>query len=159
MTQKKSLLIITIILVISSSLSAQNINALIDQYGKIEKFKLVDVNKTMLSMTRALADKESRKTLKKISGMRILSADSSVDHQNLINDIKELTNQQNYEKLVKVNEKGETTNLYFKELDKNNTELLIVSNDKSGNLSVVLINGNIKPDEFGKLNKKTDKSK
>ena len=130
-----------------------------NNYGKVENVELVKINNIMLTMARAVADKESKQVLKKITGIKVLSADSTANVKGLISDIDNVTTRQNYEKLVEVREKGEKVNIYFKELGKNKTELLVVNSEKSGEVNLILISGNITPDEFEKLNNKDKNNK
>ena len=155
---KKIFLICTVVL-LSLSLAAQDISSIMNKYGKVENVELVKINNIMLTMARALADKESKQVLKKITGIKVLSADSTANVKGLISDIDNVTTRQNYEKLVEVREKGEKVNIYFKELGKNKTELLVVNSEKSGEVNLILISGNITPDEFEKLNNKDKNNK
>lgn len=157
MTRKKIFMICSVVL-LSISLYAQDISSIMNKYGKVENVELVNVNNFMLTVARTLADKESKQVLKKITGIKVLTADSSANVGNLISDINNATTRQNYEKVVEVRDKGETVNIYFKELSKNKTELLVVNNEKSGTVNLILISGNITPEEFEKLNSK-DKNK
>ena len=161
MTRKKIFMICSLVL-LSISLYAQDIRSIMNKYGKVENVELVNVNNFMLTVARTLADKESKQVLKKITGIKVLTADKTADVTNLISDINNATTRQNYEKVVEVRDKGETVNIYFKELSKNKTELLVVNNEKSGTINLILISGNITPEEFEKLNnneKKKDKNK
>lgn len=155
---KKIFLICTVVL-LSLSLSAQDISSIMNKYGKVENVELVKINNIMLTMARAVADKESKQVLKKITGIKVLSADSTANVKGLISDIDNVTTRQNYEKLVEVREKGEKVNIYFKELGKNKTELLVVNSEKSGEVNLVLISGNITPEEFKELNNKDKNNK
>lgn len=155
---KKIFLICTVVL-LSLSLSAQDISLIMNKYGKVENVELVKINNIMLTMARAVADKESKQVLKKITGIKVLSADSTANVKGLISDIDNVTTRQNYEKLVEVREKGEKVNIYFKELGKNKTELLVVNSEKSGEVNLVLISGNITPEEFKELNNKDKNNK
>lgn len=161
MIRKKIFMICSVVL-LSISLSAQDIGSIMEKYGKVENVELVKINNFMLTMARAVADKESKQVLKKITGIKVLSADSTANVRSLMSDIDNATNRQNYEKVVEVREKGETVNIYFKELGKNKTELLVVNNEKSGTLNLILVSGSITPEEFEKLNnneKNKDKNK
>ena len=155
---KKIFLICTVVL-LSLSLAAQDISSIMNKYGKVENVELVKINNIMLTMARAVADKESKQVLKKITGIKVLSSDSTANVKGLISDIDNVTTRQNYEKLVEVREKGEKVNIYFKELGKNKTELLVVNSEKSGEVNLVLISGNITPEEFKELNNKDKNNK
>lgn len=155
---KKVFLTCTVVL-LSLSLAAQDISSIMNKYGKVENVELVKINNIMLTMARAVADKESKQVLKKITGIKVLSADSTANVKGLISDIDNVTTRQNYEKLVEVREKGEKVNIYFKELGKNKTELLVVNSEKSGEVNLVLISGNITPEEFKELNNKDKNNK
>ena len=159
MKMNKKIFLICTVLLLSLSLSAQDISSIMNKYGKVENVELVKINNVMLTMARAVADKESKQVLKKITGIKVLSADSTANVKGLISDIDNVTTRQNYEKLVEVREKGEKVNIYFKELGKNKTELLVVNSEKSGEVNLVLISGNITPEEFKELNNKDKNNK
>ena len=159
MNMNKKIFLICTIVLLSLSLAAQDISSIMNKYGKVENVELVKINNIMLTMARAVADKESKQVLKKITGIKVLSADSTANVKGLISDIDNVTTRQNYEKLVEVREKGEKVNIYFKELGKNKTELLVVNSEKSGEVNLILISGNITPDEFEKLNNKDKNNK
>lgn len=159
MKMNKKIFLICTVLLLSLSLSAQDISSIMNKYGKVENVELVKINNIMLTMARAVADKESKQVLKKITGIKVLSADSTANVKGLISDIDNVTTRQNYEKLVEVREKGEKVNIYFKELGKNKTELLVVNSEKSGEVNLVLISGNITPEEFKELNNKDKNNK
>ena len=159
MKMNKKIFLICTVLLLSLSLSAQDISSIMNKYGKVENVELVKINNIMLTMARAVADKESKQVLKKITGIKVLSADSTANVKGLISDIDNVTTRQNYEKLVEVREKGEKVNIYFKELGKNKTELLVVNSEKSGEVNLILISGNITPEEFEKLNNKDKNNK
>lgn len=159
MNMNKKIFLICTVVLLSLSLSAQDISSIMNKYGKVENVELVKINNIMLTMARAVADKESKQVLKKITGIKVLSADSTANVKGLISDIDNVTTRQNYEKLVEVREKGEKVNIYFKELGKNKTELLVVNSEKSGEVNLVLISGNITPEEFKELNNKDKNNK
>ena len=155
---KKIFLTCTVVL-LSLSLAAQDISSIMNKYGKVENVELVKINNFVLTMARMAADKESKQVLKKITGVKVLAADSTANVKNLISDIEDVTTRQNYEKIIEVREKGEKVNIYFKELGKNKTELLVVNSEKSGEVNLVLISGNITPEEFKELNNKDKNNK
>ena len=111
MTRKKIFMICSVVL-LSISLYAQDISSIMSKYGKVENVELVNVNNFMLTVARTLADKESKQVLKKITGIKVLTADSSANVGNLISDINNATTRQNYEKVVEVREKGERTEIF-----------------------------------------------
>ena len=66
---KKVFLTCTVVL-LSLSLAAQDISSIMNKYGKVENVELVKINNIMLTMARAVADKESKQVLKKITGIK-----------------------------------------------------------------------------------------
>lgn len=157
MKTKKIVIIILAMVMINISLSAQNIHSVVNKYGNNEEFQLVNVNNLVISFASLFTDKEVGQILRKISNVKILTSDNSIYAQELMNEIKEITTSKKYENLLEVRDKGEVVNIYYKELKKNRAEILILNKEKSGEINLVVINGNITSKEFEKLNSNSNK--
>ncbi len=157
MKTKKTLILILAMLMINISLSAQNIHSVVNKYGNNEEFQLVNVNNLVISFASLFTDKEVGQILRKISNVKILTSDNSIYAQELMNEIKEITTLKKYENLLEVRDKGEVVNIYYKELKKNRAEILILNKEKTGEINLVVINGNITSKEFEKLNSNSNK--
>lgn len=157
MKTKKTLILILAMLMINISLSAQNIHSVVNKYGNNEEFQLVNVNNLVISFASLFTDKEVGQILRKISNVKILTSDNSIYAQELMNEIKEITTLKKYENLLEVRDKGEVVNIYYKELKKNRAEILILNKEKTGEINLVVINGNITSKEFEKLNSNDNK--
>ncbi len=157
MKTKKTVILILAMVMINISLSAQNIHSVVNKYSNNEEFQLVNVNNLVISFASLFTDKELGQILRKISNVKILTSENSIYAQELVNEIKEVTTSKKYENLLEVRDKGEVVNIYYKELKKNRAEILILNKEKSGEINLVVINGNITTKEFEKLNSNSNK--
>ena len=139
------------------SISAKDIGRMMKKYGKSDHFEYVNINKTMLVMARAMADKEAREVLSKIKNMKVLVAKKEADSAPLLAELNNLTQKENYELVADVTEKGDHAKVYSKEIKPGTTELLVVTNGKNGEVNVALVTGSLTPEEFEKLNKRPEK--
>ena len=157
MNYKKTFTLSLILFLSAIGLSAQDIGSIMKKYGKSDHFEYVNINKAMLVMARAMADKEAREVLNKISNMKVLVAKKEADPAPFLDELNSLTQKEKFEMVAEVTEKGDHAKVYSKEVKPGTVELLIVTNGKSGDLNVALVTGSLTPEEFEKLNKRPEK--
>ncbi len=153
MNLRRIIMIMPALLLAFTVAQAQSMDNLFLKYGKKSDFELVSINKTMLTTARMMAGKEAREVLKKVSSMRVLTAETGADRDKFLTEINSLSASHGYETLVEVREKGEHMRILYREISVKQTELLVVHSEKD-DLNAVLIKGSLRPDEFEKLNQK-----
>ncbi len=145
---KKTAFILVIILIIPLSvIRGQNLNSIFKEYGEQDDFEMVSINKMMMMFAGMFVEKDEKELLSKISGVRILTSESGKRQKSLMNDIKLVVNKEKFENLVKVRDKGEHLDIYYKEKENGKSDLLIVSSESS-EVSVIWISGKLSKEEL-----------
>ena len=156
MKLSKRILIALAALLIITTAQAQDLGSIMKSHANSDEIKYVKINKAMLRIAGFAADKETRQILKKISGMQVLMADKEVDFQPLLTDINQAIERDQFEKLVEATEEGHHVKVYYKEKNKKESEMLMVMQDKTGALQLMLIDGSLTMEEMMKLNMEED---
>ena len=154
MNKTKLFLIVLFAMPFVMTAKGQDLNSIFKKYGKNDGVETVSINKMMLSFASMFAEKEGKEAISKIDGVKVITlnnAEKSVG-KNLMNDIKEVVDKEDYESLVEVRDKGEQVNIYYSQKEKGKADLLIVTGNSDG-LNVVWITGKLTKEELEEYRK------
>ncbi len=134
--KKKFVLIALGFMFAMGSYAQKSIDAVFEKYSDDERFSYVSIGKGAMNLVKSfvdLADLSSKETdiIKNVSGVKILTLELDSNKENklaksIIEDVNKIVKSKQYEVVAEVRDKGERVNIYS---NKNNKEMLIISND------------------------------
>jgi len=152
---KKTVTLILILLLTASTLMAGDfvsrfMGLIADENKPLNN---VNIGKKMLDkMSDEIEDKDLAKMFHNLNSIRIITCDNIQDsrfYYNKANDfLKE--NYSDYDEIVSVNDQKNKINTVLKK-ENNNTDIILISLDEEGKLSIINVSGKIDLDSFSKL--------
>lgn len=154
MKQMKKLITLTLLLVIGiAGVQAQSIQKLFDKYMEDERFSYVSVGQGAMNMAAAFIPKDDGKAkgaISKMTGVKILSLENGSDEKlikSVMNDLDRIIKKENFEALAETRSKGERMNIYFQTTGKDNSEMLIVTQEE-GEMNIIWLTGKMTKEEM-----------
>ena len=114
----------------------------------------VNIGKTMLEKMAANTDDEELKdTFKELTSIRMISSDSVEDAKYYFKKASELIKDSfsHYDEVVSVNEAGSKISVWVKKRGDEKQDVILVSLDNNGKLSIITVSGKIDFDSISKL--------
>jgi hypothetical protein len=114
----------------------------------------VNIGKTMLDrMAVNTDDEELKTTFRNLNSIRIVSVDNADDSEYYFRKAEELIEESfgDYREAVSLNETGAKISVRMKRLDEENQEIILLSLDEDGKLSIITVSGKIDFNSISKL--------
>ncbi|WP_294083639.1 DUF4252 domain-containing protein [Proteiniphilum sp. UBA5384] len=150
-------IIITLLsLLLSATLSATNfVSIFMDRYAEDDRpLNNVNIGKTMLDKMAANADDEELKSaFKDLNSIRIVSSDNESDSKYYFKKANELMRESfsDYEEAVSVSDMNSKIFVWMKRHNEEKQDLILISLDNDGKLSIITVSGKINFDSISKL--------
>ncbi|MCE5205112.1 MAG: DUF4252 domain-containing protein [Porphyromonadaceae bacterium] len=152
---KKTILILTILLVPSLIFANSFVTQFINKYSEEDRpLSNVNIGKTMLDkMAANTEDEELKNAFRELKSIRIVSSENANDSRYYFGKANELVKQEftDYEEMVSVNERNSRVSVWMKRDDKNVQELILISLDEESHLSIITVSGKIDLKSISKL--------
>ncbi|MDD2243759.1 MAG: DUF4252 domain-containing protein [Dysgonamonadaceae bacterium] len=113
----------------------------------------VNIGKKMLDkMSDEIGDKDLAKLFRNLNSIRIITCDNIQDSRFYFNKANEFLkeNYADYDEIVSVNDPKNKINTVLKK-ENNNTDIILISLDEEGKLSIINVSGKIDLESFSKL--------
>lgn len=143
-------------LLLSASLSANNfVSVFMDRCAESERpLNNVNIGRTMLDkMASNTNDEELKATFKELNSIRIVSSDNENDSKYYYKKANELIRESfgDYDEAVSMNEMGSKVSIWVKRQDEENQDLILISLDGDGKLTIITVSGKIDFNSLSKL--------
>ncbi len=143
-------------LLLSATLSATNfVSIFMDRYAEDDRpLNNVNIGKTMLDKMAANADDEELKSaFKDLNSIRIVSSDNESDSKYYFKKANELMRESfsDYEEAVSVSDMNSKIFVWMKRHNEEKQDLILISLDNDGKLSIITVSGKINFDSISKL--------
>jgi len=139
-------------LLIAATTKAQTLKDLFNKYSNDERFEYVSVGKGMLTMAKLFGDMDNigMEVLSKIKGLKVLTLTDGFDdslQKTVLKELNTIIAAGKFETLVEVRDKTERVNIYCRVGEKDETDMLVVTQDES-ELSMIWIKGKLSEEEL-----------
>ncbi|HOH54595.1 MAG TPA: DUF4252 domain-containing protein [Paludibacteraceae bacterium] len=156
--KRNGILILTILLLASFRTGAQTIDKFFDRYANDERFTYVTVGKGMMNLASSFGsnkemDKNGKEVLDRLTGIKILTLENSRDEKlmnSVIDELDKVIREGKYETAVRVKDKNETVNIFFRTTGKNQSDMIIVSKERN-EMSIIWMNGKMTKEEMSDI--------
>ena len=148
---KKMLTLVVFTLIVVAT-QAQTLQSLFDKYSKDERFTYVTVGSGMMNLASnfGIKNKNGKLMASKMRSIRILTLENDANSplmKSVIQDLDKIIEVGKFETAVEAREKAEMVHIYYRVVEKDNADMLIVTKDK-GELSLVWISGKMSKEEM-----------
>ncbi len=154
---KKSLLIIFVLLISSSLFADDFVSQFIDTYVEEKRpVNNVNIGKTMLKkMVEDVEDAELKTLLKELNHIRMVITENRKDAKYYFKKANELVDKEfsDYEKMLSVDERKSKVEVLFKEIDKDNQNIILIALDNDRKLTIISVSGKV---DFNSISKLSD---
>ncbi|HBG42549.1 MAG TPA: hypothetical protein DDZ96_07775 [Porphyromonadaceae bacterium] len=154
---KKSLLIIFVLLISSSLFADDFVTQFIDTYVEEKRpVNNVNIGKTMLKkMAEDVEDAELKTLLKELNHIRMVITENRKDAKYYFKKANELVDKEfsDYEKMLSVDERKSKVEVLFKEIDKDNQNIILIALDNDRKLTIISVSGKV---DFNSISKLSD---
>ncbi|HPL77263.1 MAG: hypothetical protein BWZ11_01324 [Bacteroidetes bacterium ADurb.BinA395] len=156
--KKNGVLILTILLLASFRAGAQTIDKFFDRYANDDRFTYVTVGKGMMNLASTFGanknmDKNQKEVLDRLTGIKILTLENSRDEKlmnSVLDELDKVIRAGKYETAVRVKDKDETVNIFFRTTGKDQSDMIIVSKEKN-EMSIIWMNGKMTKEEMSDI--------
>ena len=149
--KKKMILMLALLITTTTSVMAQTIDDIFNEFKGKPNVEYLDVPKAMMGLAAGSIKEETGADLiKKIDSLRILSIENNSQLKSLFEQRVKTLSKKGYEQMVNSNEDGEKAQILVKTKGKNVTEMLIISIEDD-ECALVQICGEISPEDTQKL--------
>lgn len=133
---KRTLTMVVTLLILTAATQAQSLQKFYEKYGSDERFEYVSINKGMMNMGAFLGgmSKSDKNELEKMQGLKILTFSGDTEQafvKAMIAELDQIVKTGGFESAVEVREKGERVNIYFRVVETNNSDMLIITREKN----------------------------
>ncbi len=151
---KRLLLTLAILLTVSQLTYAQDVSSLINRFKDERGAEYVSIPSFVMSICKLFmdGDKEEKRIAKRVNALQVLSLeDCSKDVRTRFAKASRELNTSGYEMLMQVNEDGEQTTIYLKELKSGLKEFVLRIDEKGDEFTLIVIKGSLTPQEIKDL--------
>lgn len=151
---KKMLTLVTVLIMVMVA-QAQTLQSLFEKYSDDERFTYVTVGNGMMNLASSFVGnsrhkKDSKEMVSKMKSIKILTlnedAGSSI-MKSVSQEFDKVILAGKYETAVEARDKGERVHIYYRILGKDNSEMIIMTKDKT-EFSVIWISGKMSKEEM-----------
>lgn len=133
---KRTLTMVVTLLILTAVTRAENLQKFYEKYGADERFEYVVINKDMMNLGALLGDmsKSDGNELDKLQDLKILtiSCDTEQDFiKDMMTELDEIVKSGGFESVVEVRERGEKVNICFRVKETDNSDMLIIAQEKN----------------------------
>lgn len=153
---KKLHLLWLILFISSASIQAQDLNKFFKKYASDDRFESISVGKTLIKFASIFSDvnPDDFQIFSKMKQIKVLKITEQENNeaifQSFQKDMEKLTKCDCFDTLATTRTKNKSTNIISRTAKDNNTDVLIISNDKK-TLSIIWLNGKISKEELEKI--------
>ena len=154
---KRGVLIILSVLFVANVFGNNFINKFMEECIDPERpVNNVNIGKAMMSKIAAnTQDEDLQKTFKELNSIRIITTENEKDSKYYFKKANELVGNEfkEYNEVVSVNDRKSKINIFLRENEKTDKDLLLIALDEDNKLTIIAISGNI---DFNSISKLTD---
>jgi len=148
----KKMLTLVVFTMIVVATQAQTLQSLFEKYSKDERFTYVTVGSGMMNLASnfGIKNKNSKLMASKMRSIRILTLENDANSplmKSVIQDLDKIIEVGKFETAVEAREKAEMVHIYYRVVEKDNADMLIVTKER-GELSLVWISGKMSKEEM-----------
>ena len=152
---KRIVTTVAILIALIFSGQAQTLQKFFDKYADDERFQYVAISKGMMNMASVFGGmaKDEKNMVGKMQGLKILTLDENADSpfaKAIVKELYQIIEGSNFETAVEVRDKGERVNIFYRVMDADNADMLVVTKDKS-EFSCIWIKAKMTKDEISKV--------
>ena len=148
----KKMLTLVVFTMIVVATQAQTLQSLFEKYSKDERFTYVTVGSGMMNLASnfGIKNKNSKLMASKMRSIKILTLENDANSplmKSVIQDLDKIIEVGKFETAVEAREKAEMVHIYYRVVEKDNADMLIVTKER-GELSLVWISGKMSKEEM-----------
>ena len=125
-----------------------------DKYADMEGVTSVYITKSMLNMFPKMSGNINGVNIgskaNRLNNIQVLSSEKVPIIEQLRKETKHLNTKKGYEELIRIQEDGEKTTIYFKEQKKGNNEFILIIDEKD-EFTIISITGNLTMKEIQEI--------
>ncbi len=149
--KKKMILILALFISTTTSMMAQSIDDLFNEFKDKPNVEYIDVPKAMMGFAASsIKEEKGADLMKEIDSIRILSMENNNEQKTQFEQRVKALTKKHYEQMVNSNDDGEKAQILVKTKGESITEMLIICIDND-ECALVQICGKIRPEDIQKL--------
>lgn len=151
---KKIGVVLAMFVFLASAGHAMSLDKLFRKYSDDERFEYTSVGKGVMRIFSVFTDYNilTDGLMEKVTGVKMLKLDSDAVEQslsaNFVSDIDKVINKGKFETTLEKRGKGERTYVYQRVDKKLNSDLLFLTKDNKGSVTLVWLKGKMNPEEM-----------